>query len=55
LRQLSSWLLGPVNIVRVAERIADEVLFPAALATDASDVVPPRAAARRREGASTRP
>jgi alkylation response protein AidB-like acyl-CoA dehydrogenase len=29
-----------VDIVQVAQRIADDVLFPAALATDASDVVP---------------
>jgi alkylation response protein AidB-like acyl-CoA dehydrogenase len=29
-----------VEIVQVAQRIADDVLFPAALATDASDVVP---------------
>jgi alkylation response protein AidB-like acyl-CoA dehydrogenase len=29
-----------VDMVAVAQRIADEVLFPAALATDASDVVP---------------
>ncbi len=29
-----------MDIVEVAQRIADEVLFPAALATDASDVVP---------------
>lgn len=29
-----------VQIVEVAQRIADEVLFPAALLTDASDVVP---------------
>ena len=32
--------LGPVDIVQVAQRIADDVLFPAALATDASDVLP---------------
>jgi alkylation response protein AidB-like acyl-CoA dehydrogenase len=31
---------NPVDMVAVAQRIADEVLFPAALATDASDVVP---------------
>jgi len=29
-----------VDIVQVAQRIADDVLFPAALATDASDVLP---------------
>ncbi len=29
-----------MDIVRTAQRIADEVLFPAALSTDASDVVP---------------
>jgi alkylation response protein AidB-like acyl-CoA dehydrogenase len=29
-----------VDVVRVAQQIADEVLFPAALATDAADVVP---------------
>jgi alkylation response protein AidB-like acyl-CoA dehydrogenase len=29
-----------VDIVQTAQRIADEVLFPAALATDASDLVP---------------
>ncbi|WP_300612178.1 acyl-CoA dehydrogenase family protein, partial [Trebonia sp.] len=29
-----------MDIVRTAQRIADEVLFPAALATDASDVLP---------------
>ena len=29
-----------MDIVQVAQRIADDVLFPAALATDASDVVP---------------
>jgi alkylation response protein AidB-like acyl-CoA dehydrogenase len=32
--------LGPVDIVQEAQRIADDVLFPAALATDASDVLP---------------
>lgn len=31
-----------MDIVKVAERFADEVLFPAANATDASDVVPAR-------------
>ena len=31
---------GEVDIVREAQRLADEVLFPAALATDASAVVP---------------
>ena len=31
---------GSVDMVAVAQRIADEVLFPAALGTDASDVVP---------------
>lgn len=30
-----------MDIVHTAQRIADDVLFPAALATDASDVVPP--------------
>ena len=29
-----------MSIVQVAQDIADEVLFPAALATEASDVVP---------------
>jgi alkylation response protein AidB-like acyl-CoA dehydrogenase len=29
-----------VEIVQVAQRIADEVLFPAALSTDASDIIP---------------
>jgi hypothetical protein len=29
-----------VDVVRVAQQVADEVLFPAALSTDASDVVP---------------
>jgi alkylation response protein AidB-like acyl-CoA dehydrogenase len=32
--------LGRVEIVQTAQRIADEVLFPAALSTDASDIVP---------------
>jgi len=32
--------LGRVGIVQVAQRIADEVLFPAALSTDASDIIP---------------
>jgi alkylation response protein AidB-like acyl-CoA dehydrogenase len=29
-----------VDVVRVAQQIADEVLYPAALSTDAGDVVP---------------
>jgi alkylation response protein AidB-like acyl-CoA dehydrogenase len=29
-----------VNVVQVAQRLADEVLFPAAVATDACDIVP---------------
>ena len=33
--------MDPVaDIVPVAQRLADDVLFPAALATDASDAVP---------------
>ena len=33
--------MDPVaDIVEVAQRLADDVLFPAALATDASDTVP---------------
>ena len=32
--------LGRVGIVQVAQRIADEILFPAALSTDASDIIP---------------
>jgi hypothetical protein len=31
---------GAADIVQVAQRVADQILFPAALATDASDVVP---------------
>jgi hypothetical protein len=32
--------LGRVGIVQIAQRIADEILFPAALPTDASDIIP---------------
>lgn len=32
--------LGAVSVVETAQRIADDVLFPAALATDAADAVP---------------